>query len=1070
VSRNASTTGLPGHDGGYLAVIVDLDVVINSADLHAGAWRMLFEAALPMIAGRDDLPPFSNDDYFAHVDGQPQEDGVRAFLASRNLRVPEGHRTDPPQALTVHGLAARKRQLFSEAIAAHGVSPYPSTVALLRELHDREIALGLATASHNIHSILAGAGLDDLFDAAVDGGDIDALDLPGKPAPDLFVEVAHRLTVPPRRSVLIEDSPDGVSAAVAGGFGRVVGIDRGGNRTRLTSAGATVVVADLAGLDVTAAAIEPATPRAGADLDAGPWRLAFDSYDPSVEGVRETLCTLANGYWATRGAAPHATAGEVHYPGTYIAGVYNRLDSYVAGMDLRDESLVNVPNWLPLTLTQADGTPVDPDHGTLQAYRQELDLRSGVLERTYVHGDNAGRATRVTERRIVSCADHHVAAQETVIEALNWAGTMRVRATLDADVANVGVAEYRNMASKHLEPVTAMPTGPGTVLLETRTSQSGLHVALAARTRAHTGGEPLDAPSREVASGGVVIGHDLEIDLVPGRSVTVEKVVAVATSRDRAISTPAEAARFRLRRASDFTTLLAAHERAWSALWDAFAVRVAAGSQIGLALHLHTFHVLQTVVGADAELDAGIGARGLHGEGYRGHVFWDETFVYPMLTLRWPELTRDLLTYRHRRLPAARAAASAAGLPGALFPWQSGSDGRDVTPAYTLNVRSGDWFVDHSHRQRHIGLAIAYSTIQYYQATADIRFLTEMGAELLIEICRFFEAISTYDESDDRFHIDGAMGPDEFHDGYPGHDGEGLRDNAYTNILAAWLLHRTIALLDLIDRHDQGRLRQRLQVTSAETVHWERVSRRLAVPMHADGVISQFDGYERLPEFDWSGYRDRYGNIERLDLILLAEGDSTNRYRISKQADVLMLFYLLSAEELRDVLDRLGYPLPAGAIRDTVDFYTARCSHGSTLSRVVHAWVNARADRQRAWTLFTDALQTDMADRAGDTTREGVHLGAMAGTVDLVLRCFTGLETRDDALWLHPVLPPELPGVEFTIVYRGQQIRIELARHLLRLRLSMCDAHPITVCIDGNWVVLRPGDVYESHLEPPGLA
>jgi trehalose/maltose hydrolase-like predicted phosphorylase len=481
-------------------------------------------------------------------------------------------------------------------------------------------------------------------------------------------------------------------------------------------------------------------------------------------------------------------------------------------------------------------------------------------------------------------------------------------------------------------------------------------------------------------------------------------------------------------------------------------------------LNLHTFHVLQSTAGASVDLDAGITARGLHGEGYRGHVFWDEMFVYPLLTLRRPQLTRDLLAYRYRRLEAARAAARAVGASGAMFPWQSGSDGREETPTQSFNLISGTWLADNSYRQRHVGLAIAYSVIQYQQATHDVGFLAEAGGELLIEICRLFAALAVHDPVDDRFHIDTVMGPDEFHDGYPGRPGSGVRDNAYTNILTAWLLYRTIDLLQVLDGYDCGRLRDRLRVSAAEIERWEQISRRLAVPFHADGIISQFDGYEHLQEFDLAAYRARYTNFGRLDLILAAEGDSPNNYRMSKQADVLMLFYLLSAEELRNIFDRLGYPLSPETIRSTVDFYTVRTSHGSTLSRVVHAWVDARSDRHRAWTLFSEALQADLGDTQGGTTREGVHLGAMAGTVDLILRCFAGLETRDDLLWLHPVLPPELSRAEFSILYRGQQVRVELTPRLARLRLRMCDSAPINVCVEGQRATLHPGEVFETPL------
>jgi trehalose/maltose hydrolase-like predicted phosphorylase len=226
-----------------------------------------------------------------------------------------------------------------------------------------------------------------------------------------------------------------------------------------------------------------------------------------------------------------------------------------------------------------------------------------------------------------------------------------------------------------------------------------------------------------IGTGSTIIGHQLQLALTAQTPVTVEKVAAVATSRDRAISTPAEAACFHLQQAGDFSELLLAHERAWMQLWDDFAVTVTAASPTGLALNRHTFHVLQATAWASTDLDAGIAARGLHGEGYRGHVFWDEAFVYPLLTLRRPQLTRDLLAYRYRRLDAARAAARAAGLPGAMFPWQSGSDGRDETPTQLFNLISGAWLADNSHRQRHVGLAIACSVIQYQQATGDMPFL-----------------------------------------------------------------------------------------------------------------------------------------------------------------------------------------------------------------------------------------------------------------------------------------------------------------------------------------------------------
>ena len=189
------------------------------------------------------------------------------------------------------------------------MSEYPSTVALLHRLKSAGVATALVTASRNSGTALATAGVNELFAVVVDGADAASLHLAGKPAPDMFLEAARQLGVQPEQAVVIEDAAAGVRAAVAGRFGRVIGIDRGGNQARLQAAGADLVVTDLAGANVTASALDSTPWCGGADLAAGPWFLAYDGYDPHTEGIRKTLCTLANGYWGSRGAASHAPAG-----------------------------------------------------------------------------------------------------------------------------------------------------------------------------------------------------------------------------------------------------------------------------------------------------------------------------------------------------------------------------------------------------------------------------------------------------------------------------------------------------------------------------------------------------------------------------------------------------------------------------------------------------------------------------------------------------------------------------------------------------------------------------------------
>jgi trehalose/maltose hydrolase-like predicted phosphorylase len=775
------------------------------------------------------------------------------------------------------------------------------------------------------------------------------------------------------------------------------------------------------------------------------WVLAYDGFDPPAERLREALCTLGNGSFATRGAAPEAAADAVHSPGTYIAGVYNRLVSRVADREVENEDLVNVTNWLPLTIRPEGGQWLDLAAQEVLGYRQELDLRRGLLTRLVRVRYPDGRVIGVTQRRFVSMDDPHLAGLETTVVPENWSGSLEVRSALDGQVTNAGVERYRALDGRHLVPVEAGAADQDRIWLQAETRTSRVRIAQAARTRVIQNGQTPSVERRTVQEPGRIAQH-LVLDVREGEPVTIEKVVALFTSKDRAIAEPGDAARGRIGRLADgFDQLLEGHVLAWDQLWRRCHIDLGddGDQEVARTLNLHVFHLLQTVSEHTIDLDVGVPARGLHGEAYRGHIFWDELFIFPFLNLRFPELTRALLQYRFRRLPEAREAARAAGYRGAMYPWQSGSDGREETQRLHLNPRSGRWLPDRSHRQRHVSMAVAYNVWQYYQVSGDLAFLEAYGAEMLWEIARFWASIASYSHDPDR-------------------DEPGLDNNAYTNVMAAWVLCRALDTLELLPGHRRTELTERLGLRQEEVDRWEEVSRKLRVCFHDGDIISQFEGYDELEELDWDGLRRRHGNIRRLDRVLEAEGDSTIRYKASKQADVLMLFYLLSAEELRGLLDRLGYPLEPAAIPRNVDYYLERTSHGSTLSGVVNAWVLARSDRPRSWRFFTEALASDLHDVQGGTTAEGIHLGAMAGTVDLAQRCYTGLEAREDVLWLNPSLPEELDGLDFDVRYRGNWgINLHLTPDRLRVRVPASCAVPVRIGVKGEVVELAPGSARE---------
>jgi alpha,alpha-trehalase len=305
------------------------------------------------------------------------------------------------------------------------------------------------------------------------------------------------------------------------------------------------------------------------------------------------------------------------------------------------------------------------------------------------------------------------------------------------------------------------------------------------------------------------------------------------------------------------------------------------------------------------------------------------------------------------------------------------------------------------------------------------------------------------------------MGPDEYHDSYPNAEEPGLKNNGYTNLMAVWVLCRALDILEILPADYRDILWDKLGLQQQELEKWDDISRKMRIVFQENGIISQFEGYDQLEEFDWEGYRLKYGNIQRLDRILEVEGDTPNRYKVSKQADVLMLFYLLSADELRELFERLGYTFEYETFPNNIDYYLQRTSHGSTLSRVVHSWVLARSQRELSWHLFTEALKTDISDIQGGTTSEGIHLGAMAGTVDLIQRCYTGLETREDTLWFDPCLPYDLKEVQFDIHYRGHWINLQITSDRLRFHTRSYGLAPLKVGFQNTIYELKPGDTVE---------
>ncbi|MCK5067069.1 MAG: beta-phosphoglucomutase family hydrolase [Bacteroidales bacterium] len=1031
------------------AVIFDLDgVITKTALVHASSWKKMFDDYMRTREERfgEAFVEFTHaGDYLPYVDGKPRYKGVASFLESRNIDIPFGDPSDDPGLETVCGLGNRKNIMFNQVLDEDGVEVYESSVEMLKGLKEAGVRIGVASSSKNCKQVLETAGLLDYFETRVDGVVSAEIGLQGKPEPDIFTTACDNLGVEYHRSVVVEDAVSGVQAGRKGNFGLTLGLAREDNIKELYVGGADIVVEDLGdiGLDGINAWFEKGMDRDG-------WLLNYYDYDQGMERSREALLAVGNGYFGTRGALEESSANKVNYPGTYVTGLFNRLVSKVGDRDIENEDFVNIINWLPLTFRIENGPwfEVAPEPSfAIRSIQRTLDLRSGELRREMLVEDPEGRMTRVVSSRFAGMADPHRAGLRYAVTPLNYSGSIEIRSGLSGNHKNAGVERYNSLNQQQLEPVTELSSGHMAQLV-VKTTRSDILIAAGCSCTISVNA------SSETSSGDGWIHQEYAFDAEKQQEVVLEKLVSIYTSRDPGVEDPLEESRSTLETLSSYEDELNLSAGRWKELWERMDIRISGDREAQKLVRLHLYHMMVSASPHHAGLDSGIPPRGLHGEAYRGHIFWDELYILPLFNLHFPEVVKSVLMYRYRRLDAARAYAREYGYEGAMFPWQSGSDGREETQVIHLNPLSGEWGDDYSSLQRHISLAIAYNIWNYYHTTADLDFMEQYGAELLLDICKFWVSKSKSGPQG-RYDIDKVMGPDEFHETLPGSGVGGVTNNAYSNIMVSWMMDKAFRVLEAIGKEHRQRILKELSVSEGALEQWGRVMHGLALNVSDSGVIEQFRGYFGLEELDWGHYRDKYEDIHRLDRILKAEGKSPDDYKLAKQADLLMSFYNLGKEEVRTLVEGMGYPLPEDFSEQNFNYYIGRTSHGSTLSRLVHArlaWEMKMFDT--GWELYMDALRSDLVDIQGGTTGEGVHCGVMAGTVYDVMATYAGLDLSGDVPSLQPVLPPHWKGLEFRFTFRGTEFTLSITGEKIQIQGKNMDQEKIKVHLCGEEIEL----------------
>ena len=755
----------------------------------------------------------------------------------------------------------------------------------------------------------------------------------------------------------------------------------------------------------------------GRPTDSG-WLLIEEGFAPAREHEIESLFTVANGYLGTRGSLQEGVS--LSRPATFVAGVYNTVDG--------SSELVVAPDWARLRVF-VEGEPLALDRGEILTHGRTYDLSRGLALREWRHADPAGRVTHLRFARFASLADQHALVESVIVRPVDYSGRVSVEATLDGRVSNAGgvrhLAAPLTRAIRDAADAPAAAPVPRRVLLLARTLGSDLTLAYAQASVAH-GVEAGGVEHAFVEEDGL-IGERLTWEAEIGITYRVDKLVALHTSREG--PEPERISLDHLSRLVDTgaDALLERHQRAWAVRWDDSEVRVEGDEAHRRAARFAVHHLVGAANPTDERIS--IGARGLTGESYKGHVFWDtEIYMLPFYSLTSPSAARALLMYRYHILDGAREKARRYGYLGALYPWESTDDGTEATPDFAVGPTGEVMRILTGEQEHHVSSAVAYGVWQYSRATGDEGFLLEAGAEMLLETARFWASRATIGD-DSRYHILKVIGPDEYH--------EGVDDNAYTNVMARWNIERAIEIANRLRAErpdDWARLAERLALPEAELDEWRLVAERLYTGFDpATGLFEQFRGYYDLEDVDLQAYEPRTLSVD-----VLLGYERLAETQIIKQPDVLLMIYLLWES------------FPAEVREANFRHYEPRCGHGSSLSPSIHALFAARlGDTILAERYYQQAAEIDLANNMGNAAG-GVHTAAQGGLWQALTFGFGGVESRDDGLAFAPHLLPSWSSLRFPVRWRGRQLRAELTtRPEPRVEVEVVHGEPLRVAIVG---------------------
>lgn len=754
---------------------------------------------------------------------------------------------------------------------------------------------------------------------------------------------------------------------------------------------------------------------------ANEWIIAEKAFNPERLGKCESIMCQGNGYLGLRNATDEFNPGEQR--NLLVAGTFNKFD---------DNEVTELPNAADVTRMNLhlNGELFSLQSGKTLEYSRELCLKNGETVRRMVWESPKGSQYRLEFRRFVSMARKHVIAQKLSVTPLTAEAELMLVSGINGQMCNTG-SQHFSEGEKRLYD--------GKFMQYTQTTgQSKIDFFLNTGFRFCLGGKELDSKGFIVMERRI-IQQEFELTVPAGETLTMEKISTVFTSRDRecegmsfadiqAYSLEQEKAVWQV----GYDALFAESCDAWDKLvWNNVPVSIESEDPFDqLAIRFAQYHLYVMTPAHDNRMN--VAAKGLSGEAYKGHTFWDtEMFILPYFIFSAPEIARSLEEYRWLSLGGAHKKAAENGYEGAQFPWEAAwIDDGEVTPVWGaadiitgMPIKIWSGFIE-----QHITADVAYGAWEYYQVTGDQEFMDRCGYELILDTAKFWA--SRLEPGDDGLlHINDVVGPDEYK--------EHVDDNAFTNNMAAWNIRKALEYAAELKNSKPdlyAHLAEKLDLARVEALWKEKLPKIYLPQAREDGVIPQDRTYLTLKDVDLTKYKNQQniGSIYR-DY----NQEQISHMQVSKQADILIMFLLLENQ------------FEAAVKRANWNYYEPRTLHDSSLSLSTHCILaNDMGNQELAYSLFQRAASIDAGPNM-KSSDAGIHAASIAGIWQSVVFGFGGVRMLEGKLRVDPSIPKQWKKLSFYFYWKGQKIHAQVSHEELVLT-NQTKTAPVVLTVHGQ--------------------